>query len=52
MERKTKKSNKAKIPNKPDKIETKINNDLCPRCGKYGKFKGCSNYPTCRFTIK
>ena len=38
----------------------KINNNLCPRCGgelvtrygKYGKFKGCSNFPKCRFTTK
>jgi hypothetical protein len=38
----------------------KIDNDLCPRCGsalvvrsgKYGRFKGYSNYPACRFTIK
>jgi hypothetical protein len=48
------------IHNNLDEIETKINNDLCPRCGnalvvrrgKYGKFKGCSNYPACRFTVK
>ena len=34
--------------------------DICPRCGgelvlrngKYGKFKGCSNYPNCRFIAK
>ena len=38
----------------------KISNDVCPRCGgklvvrngKYGKFKGCSNFPKCRFTAK
>lgn len=36
----------------------KIENNICPKCGgnliarngKYGKFKGCSNYPKCRFT--
>lgn len=36
----------------------KINKDICPRCGgllivrkgRYGKFKGCSNFPKCRFT--
>lgn len=35
-----------------------VNNNICPRCGgslvikkgKYGQFKGCSNYPKCRFT--
>lgn len=39
---------------------TKINNNTCPRCGgnlvlrngKYGQFKGCSNFPRCRFTLK
>lgn len=38
--------------------ERKINSGICPKCngrlvlrtGKYGKFYGCSNYPTCRFT--
>jgi hypothetical protein len=38
----------------------KINNDICPKCGgklvmrngKYGKFKGCSSYPNCRFIAK
>lgn len=38
----------------------KINNNICPWCegklvernGKYGKFKGCSNYPKCRFVGK
>lgn len=38
----------------------KVNNDICPKCGgtlatrkgKYGAFKGCSNYPKCRFILK
>ena len=38
----------------------KINANICPKCGgvlvlrngRYGKFKGCSNYPTCRFTAE
>jgi hypothetical protein len=38
----------------------KINANMCPKCGndlvdrtgKYGKFKGCSNYPKCRFVVK
>jgi hypothetical protein len=37
-----------------------INSGICPRCGgtlvlrngKYGKFKGCQNYPNCRFIEK
>ncbi|WP_206868119.1 NERD domain-containing protein [Clostridium zeae] len=36
----------------------KVSKDICPKCGaqlvvrngKYGKFKGCSAYPKCRFT--
>lgn len=38
----------------------KIQDNICPksggnlvlRNGKYGKFKGCSNYPKCKFTLK
>lgn len=38
----------------------KIDNNICPKCGgtlilrtgKYGRFKGCSNYPKCRFITK
>ena len=38
----------------------KANSDICPKCGgtlvvrksKYGAFKGCSNYPKCRFILK
>lgn len=37
-----------------------LKDDICPRCGgkliekngRYGKFKGCSNYPKCRFILK
>jgi hypothetical protein len=40
--------------------ERKIFKNLCPKCGgqlvprqgKYGSFKGCSNYPKCKFTAK
>jgi len=39
---------------------TKTSHDICPRCGrklvvrngKYGQFKGCSNFPNCRYTVK
>lgn len=38
----------------------KVNNNNCPKCGgtlvdrkgKYGAFKGCSNYPKCRYILK
>ncbi|MGG1553285.1 topoisomerase DNA-binding C4 zinc finger domain-containing protein [Paenibacillus ferrarius] len=40
--------------------KSKIAKDECPKCGgnlversgKYGKFKGCGNYPKCRFVVK
>jgi predicted PolB exonuclease-like 3'-5' exonuclease len=40
--------------------DNKIKNDVCPKCGgklvmkkgKYGNFKGCGNYPKCRFIAK
>jgi len=43
-----------------DEMDSKIENDICPKCGnslvlrngKYGQFKGCSDYPKCRFIAK
>lgn len=43
-----------------DDNNKKANNDICPRCGnglvlrngKYGRFKGCSSFPKCRFIAK
>jgi predicted RNA-binding Zn-ribbon protein involved in translation (DUF1610 family) len=48
------------IHNNIKEKNNKINNNLCPKCGrelvtrkgKYGEFKGCSNFPKCRFTAK
>ncbi|KRE70880.1 NERD domain-containing protein [Paenibacillus sp. Soil750] len=47
---------------KNDMIENtiKIAQNKCPKCdgklmertGKYGRFKGCGNYPKCRFVLK
>lgn len=42
------------------KQEQQIWNNICPKCGgslvprrgKYGAFRGCSNYPKCRFVVK
>lgn len=42
------------------KLQEKIENDICPRCGKklqlrtgrYGAFYGCTGYPSCRFIKK
>lgn len=41
-----------------ERPQPKLSGQICPKCGKplvkrdshYGKFTGCSNYPTCRFT--
>jgi ssDNA-binding Zn-finger/Zn-ribbon topoisomerase 1 len=38
----------------------KMENNICPKCGgrlvlrngKYGQFKGCDNFPKCKFTEK
>ncbi len=54
------KAHVAQIQNRLIDNNNKINNDICPRCGgklvlrksKYGQFKGCSNYPKCRFIFK
>ena len=40
--------------------DSKIDSNICPKCGgnlvlrngKYGQFKGCGNYPKCRFIAK
>lgn len=48
------------IHNNLNEKNSKINNSICPRCGgklvlrngKYGQFKGCSNFPKCRFIAK
>ncbi|MCQ2522174.1 MAG: NERD domain-containing protein [Lachnospiraceae bacterium] len=47
---------------KSEKIlkEFKVREGICPECsgklierqGPYGKFRGCSNYPKCKFTMK
>jgi len=55
-----KKAHVVQIQNRLINNNNKISNDICPRCGgklvlrkgKYGEFKGCSNYPKCRFILK
>ena len=40
-------------------VKKSIRKNICPRCGgklkkkrgKYGKFKGCKNYPQCTFKV-
>jgi len=55
----SKKEHIKNIQEKKNDIENKIKSNICPKCGswlvirngKYGIFKGCSNYPKCKFTI-
>jgi len=54
------KEHKKEAQSQQSKTELKIRNGICPRCGgnlverhgKFGRFWGCSNYPTCKFTIE
>lgn len=56
-----KKVNQKHISSVKNEIKNKkqlSKNNVCPKCGgvlidrkgKYGKFKGCLNYPKCRYT--
>lgn len=57
-ERKVRKEHVGKIKEKGKDYKNRIKNNICPRCGgllvirngKYGKFKGCRNFPECKFT--
>lgn len=48
------------IHKKVSEMNSRVNGNICPKCGgqlvmrngKYGKFKGCSNFPKCRFIVK
>ncbi len=50
----------SKTDPKRYEIESKIDNNICPECGselvirydRFGRFKGCINYPRCRFATK
>jgi DNA-directed RNA polymerase subunit M/transcription elongation factor TFIIS len=54
------KSHVEAIHKKVAEKNSKVKSDTCPKCGgnlvlrngKYGQFKGCSNYPKCRFIAK
>lgn len=47
------------IKRRKQELDRKIQQNECPRCGgalvtregKFGKFKGCSNFPGCTFTL-
>lgn len=55
----TKMSNKEHL-NNIKQTQNELKSGICPRCGnklverngQYGKFYGCSNYPSCKFTKK
>jgi len=50
----------AGINQKKAEVAQQLGSNRCPKCagqlverkGKYGDFKGCSNYPKCRFVVK
>jgi len=59
----TNKNKNEHISNIQENINKRINNNstlICPKCGnalvpregRYGRFLGCSNYPSCRYTRK
>lgn len=49
-----------KVEEKIEKVRIKYDSDTCPECGgrlrerngQYGRFKGCSNYPACRYSYR
>ena len=49
----------AGINKKKAEVAQQLGSNRCPKCGgelilrkgKYGDFKGCSNYPKCRFVV-
>ena len=57
-ERRLRKDHVIRIKEKKKNNKSKIKNNICPKCGgllvirngKYGKFKGCRNFPECKFT--
>jgi len=57
-EKRIRKEHIKRIKEKKSDYKIKIKNGMCPKCGgllvirngKYGKFKGCKNFPECRFT--
>ena len=57
-DRKSRKEHISRIKEKKKDNKNKIMNNICPKCGgllvikdgKYGKFKGCRNFPKCKFT--
>ncbi|MEC7784447.1 MAG: NERD domain-containing protein [Bacteroidota bacterium] len=59
-ERKTTKEHINKIKAQEKRRADFKKKKICPRCekklvlrkGKYGKFYGCQNFPTCRYTLK
>ena len=49
----------AGINQKRTEVAQQLESNRCPKCGgellkrkgKFGDFKGCSNYPKCRFVV-
>ncbi len=58
-DRKFRKEHIRRVQENKNERKNKISDNICPRCGgslivrnsKDGSFKGCSNYPKCKFTF-
>lgn len=58
-DKKERKSHNTEVRRQAIKKKSKVADGICPRCGgklverngKYGKFWGCSNYPSCKYTL-
>ena len=58
-DRQTRRDHKKEVRRQAVKHKIKVANGICPRCGgklverkgKYGRFWGCSNFPSCKYTL-
>lgn len=59
-DKKKRRQHNSKINEKKEQTNELIKNNICPKCGgniidkkgRYGYFKGCSNYPKCKFIVR
>jgi len=58
--KKSRKTHVRDIHGNMGRKKSMIDSNICPKCGgnlvlrdgRYGRFKGCANYPKCRFVAK
>ena len=59
-DKKKRRQHNSIINEKKEQTNELIKNNICPKCGgniidkkgRYGYFKGCSNYPKCKFIVR